>query len=54
MASTYFFALAAISFVSAAFIDLPWPCGPDPRMKQYGNFCCSVGFVCLTLALAVQ
>lgn len=44
------FGLAAASFALAAVIDRPWH-DIQPDEKLYGNFCCSLGFACLTLAL---
>lgn len=42
---------ALICFVIAAVIDYPLPHGPDRPTRNLGNFCCSTGFVFITLAL---
>lgn len=47
------FLLALLFFVAASIIDRPWPRPPSQRERFYGNFCCSMGFVFLTIALSL-
>lgn len=49
-----FMLVAIASFFVAAAIDSPYPQPPSPVAKTWGNFCCSVGWFCLTVGLYLR